>query len=339
MQSRARRSRPVGPVNKFSRRRFLALPALSVVLAGASGIARAQAYPSRPVHVIVGTVPGSSPDIIARLLGQRLSARLGQQFIIENRPGAGGNIGTEAVVRAPADGHTLLLVTTANTISTTFYDNLAFNFMRDIAPAAAIVRVPNVVVVHPTVPATTVAELIAYAKAHPGKVNMASSGNGTTSHVSGEMFKMMTGSSLVHVPFRGGAQALTALLGGQVQVMFDSIPSSIGHIRAGELRPLAVTTATHSDVLPELPTVAEVVPGYEASTWYGLGVPRNTPADVVQSLNAAVNAALAEPAMTTRLAEMGGMVLAGSPADFGRLIAEGTEKWGQVVKFSGAKQE
>jgi tripartite-type tricarboxylate transporter receptor subunit TctC len=282
----------------------------------------------------------------ARRTSSQGSARLGQQFIIENRPGAGGNIGTEAVVRAPADGHTLLLVTTANTISTTFYDNLAFNFMRDIAPAAAIVRVPNVVVVHPSVPATTVVELIAYAKAHPGKVNMASSGNGTTSHVSGEMFKMMTGSSLVHVPFRGGAQALTALLGGQVQVMFDSIPSSIGHIRAGELRPLAVTTATHSDVLPELPTVAEVVPGYEASTWYGLGAPRNTPADVVQSpadvvqsLNAAVNAALADPGMKSRLAEMGGIVLAGSPADFGRLIAEETEKWAQVVQFSGAKQE
>jgi tripartite-type tricarboxylate transporter receptor subunit TctC len=321
------------------RRAFLRLAAGTAAFPAVSRMARAQTYPSRLVRITVGTVSGSSPDIVARLVGQWLSERLGQPFVIDNRPGAGGNIGTEAVVRAPPDGYMLLLVTTANTISTTYYDKLGFNFSSDIMPTAGIIRVPNVIEVHPSLPAKTVTEFIAYAKANPGKINMASSGIGTTSHVSGELFKMMTGIDMVHVPYRGGALALTDLISGQVQVMFDSIPTSIQHIRNGKLRPLAVTTVTRSELLPDIPTVGEIVSSYEASTWYGIGAPRNTPTDLIESLNREIAAGLDDPKMKARLAELGGTTLAGAPADFGRLIADETEKWAKVMKFAGIKPE
>jgi tripartite-type tricarboxylate transporter receptor subunit TctC len=268
-----------------------------------------------------------------------LSERLGQQFIIDNRSGAGNNIGTEAVVGAVPDGYTLLLVNPANAINATLYEKLPFNFIRDITPVAGIIRVPNVMEVNPAVPAKTVAEFIAYAKANPGKVNMASSGNGTSIHVSGELFKMMTGVDMLHVPYRGSAPALTDLMGGQVQVLFDNMPSSVEYIKAGKLRPLAVTTAARSDALPGVPTVAETVPGYEASAWFGLGAPRGTPPEIVDTLNAAVNAGLADPKLKTRLADLGGSMLVGTPADFGKIIAEETEKWAKVVKFSGARPD
>jgi tripartite-type tricarboxylate transporter receptor subunit TctC len=321
------------------RRAFLRLAAGTAAFPAVSRMARAQTYPSRLVRITVGTVSGSSPDIVARLVGQWLSERLGQPFVIDNRPGAGGNIGTEAVVRAPPDGYMLLLVTTANTISTTYYDKLGFNFSSDIMPTAGIIRVPNVIEVHPSLPAKTVTEFIAYAKANPGKINMASSGIGTTSHVSGELFKRMTGIDMVHVPYRGGALALTDLISGQVQVMFDSIPTSIQHIRNGKLRPLAVTTVTRSELLPDIPTVGEIVSSYEASTWYGIGAPRNTPTDLIESLNREIAAGLDDPKMKARLAELGGTTLAGAPADFGRLIADETEKWAKVIKFAGIKPE
>jgi tripartite-type tricarboxylate transporter receptor subunit TctC len=321
------------------RRAFLRLAAGTAAFPAVSRMARAQTYPSRLVRITVGTVSGSSPDIVARLVGQWLSERLGQPFVIDNRPGAGGNIGTEAVERAPPDGYMLLLVTTANTISTTYYDKLGFNFSSDIMPTAGIIRVPNVIEVHPSLPAKTVTEFIAYAKANPGKINMASSGIGTTSHVSGELFKMMTGIDMVHVPYRGGALALTDLISGQVQVMFDSIPTSIQHIRNGKLRPLAVTTVTRSELLPDIPTVGEIVSSYEASTWYGIGAPRNTPTDLIESLNREIAAGLDDPKMKARLAELGGTTLAGAPADFGRLIADETEKWAKVMKFAGIKPE
>jgi tripartite-type tricarboxylate transporter receptor subunit TctC len=321
------------------RRAFLRLAAGTAAFPAVSRMARAQTYPSRLVRITVGTVSGSSPDIVARLVGQWLSERLGQPFVIDNRPGAGGNIGTEAVVRAPPDGYMLLLVTTANTISTTYYDKLGFNFSSDIMPTAGIIRVPNVIEVHPSLPAKTVTEFIAYAKANPGKINMASSGIGTTSHVSGELFKRMTGIDMVHVPYRGGALALTDLISGQVQVMFDSIPTSIQHIRNGKLRPLAVTTVTRSELLPDIPTVGEIVSSYEASTWYGIGAPRNTPTDLIESLNREIAAGLDDPKMKARLAELGGTTLAGAPADFGRLIADETEKWAKVMKFAGIKPE
>ena len=302
-------------------------------------MATAQTYPTRPVRLIIGYPPGGSADITARLLGQWLSERLGQPFVIESRPGASTNIATEAVVRAPPDGYTLLLVAPANAINATLYEKLNFNFISDIAPVAGIIRFPNVMVVNPLVPAKSVPEFIAYAKANPGRLNMASSGNGSTIHVSGELFKMMTGVNMVHVPYRGGAPALTDMISGQVQVMFDNVPTSIEFIRAGKLRALAVTTATRSEVLPDLPTVADFVPGYEASAWYGVGVPKGTPDDIIDKLNKEINAILGDPKAKARLADLGASLLAGSPADFGKLVADETEKWGKVVKFSGAKPD
>ncbi|MBV8423075.1 MAG: tripartite tricarboxylate transporter substrate binding protein [Hyphomicrobiales bacterium] len=324
---------------KLARRRFLYLAAGAAALPAVSPIATAQTYPTRPVRFIIGYPAGGSADLTARLLGQWLSERLGQPFVIESRPGAGTNIATEAVVNAPPDGYTLLLVAPANAINATLYEKLNHNFMRDMAPVAGLIRFPNVIVVNPSVPAKTVPELIAYAKANPGKLNMASSGNGSTIHVSGELFKMMTGVNMVHVPYRGGAPALTDMISGQVQVMFDNVPTSIEFIRAGKLRALAVTTATRSEVLPDLPTVADFVPGYEASAWYGVGVPKGTPDDVIDKLNKEINAILADPKAKARLADLGASLLAGSPADFGKLVADETEKWGKVVKFSGAKPD
>ncbi len=326
-------------MTKPSRRRFLRMSAGAAALAAASRTARAQTYPARPVRLIIGYPPGGSADITARLMGQWLSERLGQQFVIESRPGAGTNIATEAVVRAAPDGYTLLLVAPANAINATLYDKLNYNFIRDVAPVAGLIRFPNVMVVNPSVPANTIPEFIAYAKANPGKLNMASSGNGSTIHVSGELFKMMTGVNMVHVPYRGGAPALTDMISGQVQVMFDNVPTSIEFIRADKLRPLAVTTAARSDVLPDLPTVADFVPGYEASAWYGIGAPKGTSDEIIDRLNKEINAILADPKAKARLADLGATVLAGSPADFGKLVAEETEKWGKVVKFSGAKPD
>jgi tripartite-type tricarboxylate transporter receptor subunit TctC len=307
---------------KLPRRRFLHLAACAVALPVASRIAWAQAYPSRPVRIMVGFAPAGAQDILARLIGQWLSERLGQTFVIENRPGGGGNIAAEAVVRATADGYTLLLVGPPNAINATLYEKLNFNFLRDIAPVAGIVRAPNVMEVNPSVPAKTVSEIITYAKASPGKVNMASAGNGTGPHMAGELFKMMAGVNVV-----------------QVQVMFDALPPSMEHIRAGRLRALAVTTAARSPALPDVPTVNEFVPGYEASASFGVGAPRSTPADIVEKLNKEINGALADPKLKARLADLGGLTLPGSPADFGKLLAEETEKWGKVVKFSGAKPD
>jgi tripartite-type tricarboxylate transporter receptor subunit TctC len=324
---------------KLARRRFLHLATAAAALPSVSRMATAQTYPTRPVRLIIGYPPGGSADITARLLGQWLSERLGQPFVIESRPGASTNIATEAVVRAPPDGYTLLLIAPANAINATLYEKLNFNFISDIAPVAGIIRFPNVMVVNPLVPAKTVPEFIAYAKANPGRLNMASSGNGSTIHVSGELFKMMTGVNMIHVPYRGGAPALTDMISGQVQVMFDNVPTSIEFIRAGKLRALAVTTATRSEVLPDLPTVADFVPGYEASAWYGVGVPKGTPDDIIDKLNKEINAILAEPKAKARLADLGASLLAGSPADFGKLVADETEKWGKVVKFSGAKPD
>ena len=324
---------------KLVRRKLLRLAAGAAALPTVSRIARAETYPSRPVQLIVGFAAGGSADIVARLISQWLSERLGQQFIIENRTGAGSSIGTEAVVRASPDGYTLLLATSANAVNTTFYKNLSFNFTRDIAPVGILIRTPLVMEVNPSVPAKTVPEFIAYAAANPGKIIMASTGSGGTTHIAGELFKMMTGVSMVHVPYRGGGPALTDLIGGQVQVMFDLLPSSVEYIRAGKLRPLAVTTASRSETLPDLPTVADFVPGYEASAWQGIGAPKNTPAEIVDKLNKEINAGLADPKMKTRFADLGSTGLPGSPADFGRLIAEETEKLGKVVKFCGAKVE
>jgi len=283
--------------------------------------------------------PGGPQDILARLTGQWLSERLGQPFLIDNRPGAGTNIAAEAVVRAPADGHTLLMIGAANAINATLYEKLNFNFIRDVAPVAGITRQTSVMEVHPSVPATTVPEFIAFARANPGKLNMASAGNGTPPHIAGELFKMMTGIDMLHVPYRGGAPALTDLLGGQVHVMFDSMASSIEYIRAGKLRALAVTTTTRSEALPDIPTVADFVPGYEASAFFGIGAPKSTPAEIVERLNKEINATLADPKMKLRLADFGGTVLRGSSADFGKLIADETEKWAKVVKFSGARPD
>jgi tripartite-type tricarboxylate transporter receptor subunit TctC len=324
---------------KLPRRNFLHLAAGAAALPAVSRIARAQAYPTRPVRIVVPFTPGGASDITARLMGQWLSERLGQQFVIDNRPGGGTNIGTEAVVRAPADGYTLLMVGGYNAINATLYDKLNHNFIRDIAPVAGIIVVPNVMVVNPSVPAATVPEFIAYAKSKPGKTTMASAGTGTPSHVTGELFKMMAGVNLVHVPYRGGGPALTDLLSGQVQVMFATMPSSIEYIRAGKLRALAVATATRSEALPDVPTVGEFVPGYEASSWSGVGAPKATPAEIVDKLNKEVNAALDDPKMKARLADLGGVALQGSPADFGKLIADETEKWGKVIKFAGIKSE
>jgi tripartite-type tricarboxylate transporter receptor subunit TctC len=323
---------------KHSRRNFLHLAAGAAVLS-VSDTGWGQTYPARPVRIIVGFPPGGPSDILARLMGQWLSERLGQPFIVENRPGAGGNIGTEAVVKAPPDGYTLLQVDATRAINATLYTNLNFNFIRDITPVIGIMRVPGVIVVHPSVPATTVPEFIAYAKANPGKLSMASGGNGTPQHLYGELFKMMAGVNLIHVPYRGNAPATTDLLGGQVQVMFGALPDSIEYIRAGKLRPLAVTTATRLEVLPNIPTVGEFLPGYAASGWQGVGAPKNTPTDIVEKLNKEINAGLADPKIKARMADLGGTVLAGSPAGFGKLIAEETEKWARVIKFAGIKPE
>jgi tripartite-type tricarboxylate transporter receptor subunit TctC len=324
---------------KLPRRNFLHLAAGAAALPTVPHFAWAQAYPSRPVRIIVPFAPGGTFDIMARLIGQWLTEKLGQPFVIENRPGAGGNIGTESVVRAPADGYALLLVGTANAISAMLYEKLNFNFIRDIVPVAGIARVPEVMLVNPSLPATTVRELIAYAKANPGKLTMASGGIGTLSHVEGELFKMMTGVNFVHVPYRGLGPALTDLLGGQVQVMFASMSASFEYVRANKLRALAVTTATRSDELPDVPTVAEFVPGYEASGWFGIGAPKNTPSQIIDQLNEAINAGLADPKTKARLADLGGTPLAGSPADFGKFVADETEKWGRVIKFAGIKAE
>jgi tripartite-type tricarboxylate transporter receptor subunit TctC len=310
-----------------------------VALAAAPRIAVAQGYPARPVHMIVGFAPGGPADILGRLIGQWLSERLGQQFVIESRPGAASNIATEAVVRAAGDGYTLLVVTSANTINATLYQKLSYNFIRDMAPVAGLIRVPQVIELNPSLPVTSVPEFIAYAKANPGKLNMASAGSGTVQHVAGELFKAMTGVEMQHVPYRGQAPALVDLLGGQAQVMFDTVPASIEYLRSGKLRALAVTTATRAPALPDLPTVAEFVPGYESSAIYGIAAPRSTPAEIVDTLNREINAALADGKLKARLAELGGTVLVGSPADFGRLIAAETEKWGKVVKLSGAKAD
>jgi tripartite-type tricarboxylate transporter receptor subunit TctC len=324
---------------KFGRRRFFQLAVGAAVGPALSEFAHAQSYPAHPVRLIVGYTPGGSADLTARLMGQWLSERLGQSFVIENRPGGGTNIATEAALRSPPDGYTLFLAAPANAINATLYDKekLNFNFLRDAEPVAGIIRFPNVVVVNPSVPVRSIPELIAYAKANPGKLNMASSGNGSTIHMSGELFKMLTGINMVHVPYRGGAPALTDLIAGQVQVMFDNIPTCAEHVKSGKLRGLAVTSTTRSEVLPDLPTVADFLPGYEASAWYGITVPKNTPADIIDRLNKETNAILAEPTAKKRFAELGAFLLPGSAADFGKLLADETDKWGKVVKFAGAK--
>jgi tripartite-type tricarboxylate transporter receptor subunit TctC len=321
------------------RRRFLCLAAGAAALPATSLSTRAQTYPARPVRLIVGAAAGGLSDILARLLGQWLSENLGQQFIVENRIGAATNIATELVVRAPGDGYTLLLFNTSAAINATLYDKLNFNFVGDIAPVAALLRVPGVVVVNPSVPVKTAPELIAYAKANPGKLSMASAGIGSPQHIYGELFKMLAGVDLVHVPYRGGAPALTDLLAGQVQVIFSPVPESIEYIRGGQLRPLAVTTMIRVAVLPDIPTLADFLPGYEASGWQGIGAPKNTPTEIIDKLNKGINGALADPKIKARLADLGGTALRGSPANFGKLIADETEKWAKVVKFSGAKPD
>jgi tripartite-type tricarboxylate transporter receptor subunit TctC len=322
---------------KLSRRHFLQLASGALALPASSRLARAQTYPNRPVRLIIGYTPGGSADLTARLMGQWLSEKLGQSFIVENRPGASTNIATEAVLRAAPDGYTLRLVAPANAINATLYDKLNFNFIREVEPVAGLIRFPNVVVVNPSVPVKSIPELIAYAKANPGKLNMASSGNGSTIHMSGELFKMLTDINMVHVPYRGGAPALTDLIAGQVQVMFDNLPTCAEHVKSGKLRGLAVTSTTRSEVLPDLPTVADFLPGYEASAWYGLGAPKGTPAEIVDRLNKTVNEILADPKVKAKFSEYGAILLPGSAADFGKLLADETEKWSKVVKFSGAK--
>jgi tripartite-type tricarboxylate transporter receptor subunit TctC len=324
---------------KLPRRRFLHLAAGAAALPVFSHVARGQTYPGRPVRIIVGAAPGGSPDIVARLMGQWLSERLGQQFVIESRPGAGGNIGAEVVVKAPPDGYTLLLVASSATINATLYEGLNFNFIRDIAPVASIISQPNIVVVNPAVPAKTIPEFIAYARANSGRISMASAGVGTSTHVAGELFKMMAGINMVHVPYRGGAPAMTDLIAGQVQVIFIGPAAAMEHVRVGKLRALAVTTTGRWEGLPDLPTVGDFLPGYEASTWYGIGVPKNTSAEIVDRLNKEINAGLAAPKLKTRLADLGGAILPGSPADFGKLIAEETEKWAKVIRATNIKPE
>jgi tripartite-type tricarboxylate transporter receptor subunit TctC len=320
-----------------TRRQVLFLAAGSTALAGMTGITRAQAYPARPVRILVGFVAGGNFDIVARLIGQWLSEQFHQPVIVENRPGASSNLATEAVVRAPADGYTLLLGGAVNAVNATLYENLGFNFISDLAPVAGVSRFPNVMTVNASFPARTVPEFIAYAKANPGKVNQGSSGNGTTQHLAGALFKTMTGADFVHIPYKGAPQALTDLLNGQVQVCFEPLPASIQHIRSGKLRALAVTTASRSEALPEVPTVAEFVPGYEASGWNGVCAPRSTPVEIIGKLNNAINAGLADPKVKARLADLGATPLPGSAADFGKLIAEETEKWGKVVRAGNIK--
>jgi len=324
------------PCASFARLLAICLTAFTLV-----GISNAFAvdYPTRPVRWIVPYTPGGGTDITARIMAQWLSERLGQQIIIENKPGAGNNIGTEAVVNAPPDGYTLLLVNPANAINATLYRKLQFNFLRDTAPVAGIMRVPNVMEVNPEVPAKTVAEFIAYAKANPSKINWATSGNGTSVHLSGELFKMMTGVELTHIPYKGSAPALTDMIAGTVQVIFDNMPPSLPHIRAGKLRALAVTTNIRSDALPDVPTVAETVPGYEASAFYGMAVPKGTPPEIIDKLNKEVNAGLADPKIKARLAELGGMLIPGTPAEFGKLVADETDKWAKVIKTGGVALE
>jgi tripartite-type tricarboxylate transporter receptor subunit TctC len=321
------------------RRQFLHLASGAVALPALSRIASAQTYPTRPVRLVVGFAAGQAIDILARLIAQSLSERFGQQFIVENRPGGGGNIATEAVVRAPPDGYTLLAVGSNNMINATLYEKLNFDFIRDIALVASIYRVPQVMEVNPSFPAKTLPELIAYAKANPGKINFASAGNGSVAHVTAELFKMMAGINMQHVPYRGAAPALTDLLGGQVHLMFDNMPSSIEHIRAGRLRPLAVTATARLEGLPDVPTVADFLPGFETSAWAGIGAPKNTPAEIIDQLNRETNAALADPKLKARVADLGGMVFPLSPAEYEKRVAEETEKWGKVVKFSGAKPD
>jgi tripartite-type tricarboxylate transporter receptor subunit TctC len=320
---------------KLPRRNFLHLAAGAAALSATSRIASAQAYPSRPVRIIVPFAPAGSTDIVARLIGQWLSERLGQQFVVENRPGAGTNIGTEAVVTAPADGYTLLLAGPANVISMALYGKLNFNFTRDIAPIASIMLFPFVMEVHPSVPAKTVPEFMAYAKANPGKLNMARS----ATHLTGELFKMMTGLNILHVPYRGAGPALIDLIGGQVQLYFDAIPASIEHIKAGKLRALAVTTVTRSELLPETPPLSDFLPDYDVSGWFGVGAPARTPVEIIDRLNKEINAGLADPKIKARFADLGATVIPGSPADFGKLIAEETEKWGKVIRAAGIKAE
>ena len=324
---------------KLPRRDFLHLAAGAAALPAVSRIARAQAYPSRPVRLVVGFAAAGTTDIGARLISQWLAERLGQQFIVENRPGGGSSLAAEFVVRAPADGYTLLLSTVANAINTSFYKNLSFDFIRDITPVADLMHVPLVMEINPTVPAKTVAEFIAYARANPGKITMASSGVGTSGHISAELFSMMADVKMVHVPYRGAGPALVDVIAGQCQVIFDLLPSSIGYIRAGSLRALAVTTATRSDALPDVPVVADSVPGYEASAWIGIGAPKNTPAEIVDQLNREINAGLADPGLKAHFADLGGSVLPGTPADFAKLISSETEKWGRVIKFANIKAD
>ena len=324
---------------KLPRRRFLQLTAGAVALPAVSGRASAQAYPSQPIRIIVGFAAGSGSDIFARLMGQWLSERLGQTVLIENRPGGGGNIGTEAVVKAPPDGYTLLQWVPANAVNNTLYEKLNFNFLRDIAPVAGTARTPYVLVVNPELPVRTVDEFIAHAKANPGKLNFASAGVGTGIHMAGEQFKLMAGVNTVHVPYRGAAGAMTDLIGGQVQLMFDTTAASIPHIKAGKVRPLAVTTAARSALLPELPTVADFVPGYEASGPFGLGAPKNTPPEIVEKLNKEINAVLADPKVKARLADLGSEPLTGSPAEIGRMLVNETEKWAKVIKTANIKVE
>ena len=324
---------------KLGRRTFLHLAAGATALPAVSRIARAETYPTRPIHLIVGFPPGGGIDIIARLVGQWLSERLGQQVIVENRPGAGGNIATEIAARAPPDGYTLTYVGPVAAINASLYKNLSFDFIRDIAPVAGFMRVPIVMEINPSLPVTTVPEFIAYAKANPGKINMASSGNGTVTYVAGELFKMMTGVNMVQVSYPGETPALTDLIAGRVQVTFNPLPASIEFIKTGTLRALAVTTTTRSEILPDVPSLSDFVPGYEASTWYGVGAPKNTPVEIVDRLNKEINAALVDPKISLRLVALGGMLLSGSPADFGKLIADETTKWAKVVKFAGIKPE
>jgi tripartite-type tricarboxylate transporter receptor subunit TctC len=321
------------------RRRFLHLATATAALPVLSRIARAQSYPNRPVRIIVGFAAGGAPDILARLFGQWLSDRLGQPFVIENRTGAGGNIATEAVVQSPADGHTLLLTSMGNAVNVTLYDKLNHNFLRDIVPVAGISREPLGMEVHPSFPAKTVAEFIAYAKANPGKISYGSAGIGSSLHMAGELFKLMAGVELVHVPYRGSPPALTDLLGGQLQLMFSPLPPSVEYVRSGKLRALAVTTATRSQALPDVPVIADAVPGYQASAWYGIGAPKGTPTEIVDKLNAEINAGLADPKLSARLTELGSVPFAGSPADFGKFLAAETDKWGKVIRAANIKAE
>ncbi|CAN5276175.1 tripartite tricarboxylate transporter substrate binding protein [soil metagenome] len=324
---------------KFARRGFMHLAAGAAALPAVPRLARAQAYPSRPARIVVGFPAGGATDIMARLMGEWLTQRLGQQFLIENKPGVSGNIGTESVVRAPADGYTLLQVVTPAAINAALYSNLGFDFMRDIAPVIYLARLAYVVVVHPSVPATTLPELIAYAKANPGKINYGSAGQGTPQNICCELFKMMTGLNLVHVPYRGGAPAVADLVSGHLQVIFAPVSEAIQHIKSGKLRALAVTTVKRLDVLPDVPPVADFVPGYEASGFAGIGVPRNTPAEIIDLLNKELNAGLADSKISSRIVELGGTVTGGSPAEFATIISEATEKWGKVIKFAGIKAE